>query len=273
MAVKETGSEGQESEGPESPRRNKRRRAICKGLTAYGKPCKHVADKTGYCRFHSSLSMLCAYRDAKAQCKRPAAHGAQYCQHHLELIGKMAIQAPVSTIQLPSFLKFLPTAMAHRAAEINSDPDLTNIRHDIVLLSTRLADLLNGLSDPTLNYFDMLAAFGSLRDAYYSQDDPGVQTGLTALYDYLSKGASQQEAWQEIYGVLDHRQKAIMFERKQIFEDNGMIPVEQVLAIMARLLTVVSMYVDSPEALQGIRNEFNRVALNGDPRPINLSAE
>lgn len=283
MVENETGSDAGQELSPEqwdefmrkygkTKRKGKLLRPLCKGVTVFNTPCQTYAGPNGYCRFHDPTT-ICQYQDGGQKCKRVSMVGAQFCQHHLDLIGKFAVQSGPSRIRLPSFLKYLPTNIAERAEQIDRDPDITNLRHDIVLLSTRLSQLLEGVSNPVMNYHDMLTIFDALCAAYYVQDDKVVKMTMERMRTYLVEGAAQREVWQEIYEVLDRRQRVVVAEHKQVMDDGGMIPVQQVVAMMTRLLTVVATYVPSQDALHAIRAEFDRIALLERRTDITLDAE
>ena len=164
----------------------------CGAKTRSGEPCKNAAMLgASRCRFHGG--------------KTPRGHALPQTRH-----GR--------------YSKDLPTYLASRFHESQSDPDLLNLRAEIALIDTRLGELVASLN----------------KEPDSAEEEP-------------------RSPWPAITELTEQRRKLVETERKRLVDMQQMITAEQAAVLIAALTDAVRRHVHDPDILAAISREFDRI--------------
>jgi len=234
-------------------------RPLCKATTIHGTPCQQLAlDDTGFCRHHR-VEGRCNYRDpvTNRACESKRKLGADYCVDHLRMLATKSRQ--IIPVLDNRYLTYMPQNLAERVERVRQDRDLLSLRQDIELVTARVTQLLSGL-DNRLPDFEMLQRLlAGLVDAHAEGDEVRFNTAAQSIQSVIQGGLSDSKIWDEVYSVIDHREKLVKHERDHLIKAGGLLAAEQVVVMLTRLLTVVTMQVQDPQKLTVIRNEYQRL--------------
>ena len=133
--------------------------------------------------------------------------------------------------------KYIPARLAEKYAESLTDPQLTEYRHDIALLESRLHELLTtGESESLWN--QVHGAYKAMRDAMRDRDEAGITASLVMLDSLINRGMADALRWREIYQVTDQIGKTKEREHRRLVQAGLMVSQEQLIAILGQLVNV-----------------------------------
>lgn len=197
-------------------------------------------------------------------CPRPAMKGRTVCYHHG---GKTPRGIALPQTRTGRYSKDLPTRMAARYQEAQSDPELLVLRDEIALLDSRLSDVLSrvdtGESGQLWSELNKTWAEFELRRA--SGDVPKMREALDAHEQALKRGRSDYAAWSEIGSLLDRRARFVESERRRYVEMQQMVSVEQTMLFLGAVTDAIRRYVTDRDTLSALGRELELLA-DAQPR-------
>lgn len=208
--------------------------AECGAKTRSGTPCRMAAMPNGRCKLHGGKSL-----------------------------GGMAAPA----LKHGRYSKYLPERMLdhyHQAAE---DATLLELRADIALVDTRLADVLRRVDTGESGKLWTRAAetFENFRGA--GQNVEQARLALEQLGELLRRGQGDWAAWEEVSRLLEQRRRMVESERRYLVEQNQMISRDQAMLLIGALTTVIREHVTDRDTLTAISSDFNRLLNRGSSAP------
>ena len=160
--------------------------------------------------------------------------------------------------------KHLPTRfMAQYAASV-SDPDLLNLRDEISLLDSRMADVLTSVSNSesgelwkklkdALRDYDK-AARSIAKDAEFKKDEAFGQ-----MRWLINEGYAEWQSWMELRHILQERKSLVDSERARLKDMQQMITAEQAFVLIGRITSAIRTHVTDQTALRAITAELGRI--------------
>jgi len=139
-----------------------------------------------------------------------------------------------------------------------TDADLTSHREDVLLLQTRLLQLLkNGES---IALYDRLSDVWDDFESYSrSNNEDGMKKALAELNQLIRKGKAESGRWGEIYQLLRDLERGRANERKRLDDLQQMIPVERATVMISAMAEAVRRRVTDSATLSAITAEFRRI--------------
>lgn len=237
----------------------------CSGHSRTRCVCKHKKadheDRKGRC----SLCACEAFVNDK--CGALAMVGRTKCHYHG---GKTPRGVNSPHFKTGRWSKDLPTRLAARFAESQSDPNLLVLREDISLLDVRLADVLGRVD--TGESGELWRRLGKAWAIYREEIDPIKQAeALVTIGGLIVSGTQDYAAWADVRSLLQERVRIVESERKRLVEMQQIITAEQALVLMGVIQGVIEKHVTEREKLDAISGELRglvALGFSGTPRRI-----
>ena len=157
------------------------------------------------------------------------------------------------------FAADVPERLTERYVKAVKDPRLIELRDDLALMETRLAELLRHVD--ALATGDLWTAVGKkYREVQAAKNAADLRAVLTELGDLIERGRDEHAAWGEIRSTIDQRRRLAESERQRLMEAQQMVTVEQMMSMLALVQDIVMRYVQDRGIRQSIATEFSRLA-------------
>lgn len=192
------------------------------------------------------------------RCKRHAVPGKRVCVIHG---GKSASGAASATFKHGRYSKDLPTRLAQRYHEAQADSELLELREEIALVDSRLADLLLRVDSGEAGHWwkELKRIYGEYQEAVGKSDVATMSKRLAELGGSIQSGTSDYHAWGEVYNVIEQRRKLVESERKRMVELGQMISAAAAMVLIARLTEVIQTHVTDKRALAAIAADVGKL--------------
>lgn len=172
------------------------------------------------------------------QCKRHATPGREVCAIHG---GKTPAGIASPHARHLRHSKYLPERLLERYAEALADEDLLNLKYEIGLVDTRIAELLEqdeagGSADLWLS----LQQQHRVMDAASRREDVEKWTeAFKAIGEIIDTGVRANMHWQQITDLLEQRRKLVDTERRRLVDMQQMITSEQAMVLVSALISII----------------------------------
>ena len=165
------------------------------------------------------------------------------------------------TFKTGRYSKHLPTRMAARYLEAESDGELISLRSDVALLDARIADLLARVDTGESGriWSETRAAFNDLRAANRKGDQAAATAAFMQLDQLISDGQTDYATWAEVVNLVEQRRRTVDSERKHLQQMGQLVAVEQMMVLAGALLASVKQHVSDRDTLQLITTDFTRL--------------
>lgn len=208
-------------------------RAICGAKTRSGAPCQSPPMQNGRCRMHGGKS--------PGGIASPALKHGRYSQ-------------------------YLPERLMDRYQKALNDKDMLNLRHEVALVDTRIADLLEQVErgDLGARWLELQEHFTDLTIATQKQDLGAGRAAFEQIGTLIHSGANDYLTWTQISAMLEQRRKLVDTERRMLVDMQQMITSEQAMTLVAALTDIVRKRVSDRDTLAAIQSDLVRL-LNRQP--------
>jgi hypothetical protein len=195
--------------------------SACGAKTRAGGTCKRLAMSNGRCDMHGGKSLA-------------------------------GIAAP--GYKHGRYSKVLPTRLAARYQEAIGDGELLELREEVALTDSRLADLLSRVdSGESGELWRLLRqARNELIAARRGGDAPGQAEAMNTILDLIGRGHADYAAWHEIAGVLEQRRRLVESERKRLVEMQQNLSVERAMLLIGAIGGIIKAHVTDTQQLARI---------------------
>ncbi len=156
------------------------------------------------------------------------------------------------------YSKHLPGELLARYQEALRDPDLIAIRDELALMHTRLQQLLSkvDVGETGALWKDMKDLFGEFQRARRRGQEDAMDDVLEQVEHLIERGATDSEAWQEVYKAVETVRKLSESEQKRLVSMQQMITAERAMTLLAAVVSVIHKHVTDKKALAAISTEF-----------------
>jgi len=163
--------------------------------------------------------------------------------------------------------KDLPTRLTERYQEALHDPGLLNLRDDIALLDTRIAELLLRVDqgESGAAWKRLTTTWRDLESAHTKHDTSGMAGALTTLGAIIRGGSSDTDAWAEVVTLVEQRRRLVEAEAKRLQAMQQMISVQDAMVFVTAVQDAVKRHVRDPAALQAIAADMRDLAHHKRP--------
>jgi len=154
------------------------------------------------------------------------------------------------------YSKFLPSRLVTKFKDAMDDPELTQYRHSIALLTARLYELLEE-GESELLWSKTQEAFRELEAAIPAENQASIRASLNALHGLIKRGRADSLRWREVYDVVERAGRMKEREHKRVAQLEQMISVEQFFEFINVVLLILTKNVQDKEALRTIVREID----------------
>jgi hypothetical protein len=146
------------------------------------------------------------------------------------------------------------TSLGEIYESARNDPELLNLSEEILLVQTRLHQLVGKIpeEDSGGRWKDARTYLEKFKEASARQDEYGWRTALAKLDSTISDGGKDSQLWDEILRTLKNYGDLISKEQKRRMDMNALVSVDQAVGLLAEVLMSVREYVHDTTALAAI---------------------
>lgn len=146
------------------------------------------------------------------------------------------------------YSKDLPTRLADKYEESQSDPELVGYRNSILLFDTRMRELIGKIDDgaPYERWRTVKEAFRQYTLALLEGEEADTRDALSRLDHAINVGMQDYHAWREIRDVDSHLRRLKESELKAMIAKGQMISAERLTMFMVNMITGVETIIDDP---------------------------
>lgn len=201
--------------------------------------------------------MRCSAKSKQSgeQCKRHAVPGKKVCAIHG---GKSLSGIASKSLKHGRHSKYLPGGLLERYQQALSDDDLLNLKHEVALVDTRIAELLEQIEpgDLGVRWLELKEHFETLQTATQKQDLGAGRAAFEQIGLLIHGGATDYQSWAQISNLLEQRRKLVDTERRRLVDMQQMITSEQALLLVTALSGIVREEVGDSHVLARIQHRI-----------------
>jgi hypothetical protein len=197
----------------------------CGAGTRQGTPCQNPAMTNGRCRMHGG----------KTPC---------------------GIASPNLTTGRRS--KYLLGGLADKVDEAERDPELMNLRSEIILIDALMAErcerLDSGESDEVWN--DLIRLRGALEKDLASENLQRLHSYAAQFTGLIDRGIVVRSATRDVMSLIEQRRKLVESEARRLGKIQQMVSYEDLALFMRRVFTSIREHVADQHALERIAQDL-----------------
>jgi hypothetical protein len=215
--------------------------------------------------------MKCGAKNRQGDpCQRWALEGRTRCRLHG---GKSLVGAACPHFRGGRYSRYVPERLRARYEQAEGDAELLNLRGEIALIDARLVDLLSRVDTGESGqlWADLRRAHQEFKVAKRGEDVARMQTALARMEHLIDSAVQDHVAWAEIGALIEQRRKLTESEAKRLVTLQQMLTAAEAMAIVHRLVDIVSRHVTDRQALSAIVVELQ--ALAGQPHGVPVYQE
>jgi len=206
------------------------------------------------------------------QCRNPIVSGREVCRIHGGLTPR-GFDLPQT--KHGRYSKDLPTRLAAKYLEAQSDADLLTLRAEIALVDTRTVELLAQVDTGESGRLWQLTSqtYDSLAEAIRAKDSAQMAYCLNELNHLIAAGGKQYMIWREITDNIEQRRKLVESERKHMVALQQTITADRAMLLIAAVVDIVRKNVSDPDTLRAIAFDVGGLVNQGAPVLISAGTE
>jgi hypothetical protein len=203
-------------------------------------------------------------------CERSPVRGRTRCRLHG---GKTPVGPACVHFRSGRYSAYVPERLRERYEQAEDDAELLSLRGEIALTDARLVDLLSRMDsgESGQRWADLKKAYRELTMAKRAQDDSRIHAALARMDSIIGHAVDDREAWAEIGELIEQRRRLAESEQKRLVTLQQMMTAEQAMALMHRVVDIVTRHVTDRQALSAIGVEMR--ALSEQPHRLPVYAE
>lgn len=200
----------------------------CGAKTRTGEPCTMQAMSNGRCRMHGGLT--------PTGLAHPSTVHGRYSRH-------------------------LPTRLAGRYLEAQSDPDLVSVREEMALVDARIADVLTRVD--TGEAGALWAALGKAVGEYRAAADEDRDAAFSEIEHLCRQGLDDWAAWAEVLNLIERRRKLAETETKRLAAIGQTITAERAMLLLSAVVDVIKRHVTDHATLAALSRDIGALVDRG----------
>jgi hypothetical protein len=210
--------------------------------------------------------MKCGAKNRQGEpCQRWALAGRTRCRLHG---GKTLVGTACPHFRSGRYSAYVPERLRARYEQAEGDAELLSLRSEVALTDARLADLLSRVDtgESGQRWAELRRAYRAFIRARQAGDD---ETAALARVESLIERAGQDhQAWAEIGELIEQRRKLTESEGKRMVALRQMLSTEEAMALMHRVIDIVTRHVSDRQALSAIVVEMRALSESPHGRPV-----
>jgi hypothetical protein len=159
--------------------------------------------------------------------------------------GKAARGVAASQYKTGRYSKYLPARMLPRYLESQDDPELLNLRWEVALIDSRIADLLTRVDSGEAG--NMWAQLDTIRRHFEEAQLKGNRVRSAAavkeVMSLIAQGAADFAAWDQITDLIERRRRLVESERKRLVEMHQVVKLDNAMTLIHQLSQSVRGHV------------------------------
>ena len=159
-------------------------------------------------------------------------------------------------------------SLNRRYLEQMSAPDWISLRDETALVTSKINELLAKIDTNGVDFLALSAIYQELL-AYIANDDmPAVAISAEQMGEIIEKGIAEALIWKDLYQAIEQRRKLVETEMKTLNSIGAMLSMEQVMTLVGKLISTITLHIQDKGTLTAIHNDFSRV-LDLVPNKVN----
>jgi hypothetical protein len=190
-------------------------------------------------------------------CERSPIRGRTRCRLHG---GKTLVGTACPHYRSGRYSAYVPERLRARYEQAQDDPELLSLRSEVALVDARLADLLSRVDTGESGqlWAELRRAYRAFARVRQSGDDETA--ALAKLESLIGSATTDHQAWAEIGELIEQRRKLTESEGKRLATLQQMLTAEQAMALMHRVIDIVTRHVTDRQALSAIVVDMRALA-------------
>lgn len=212
--------------------------------------------------------MKCGAKNRQGEpCQRWALAGRTRCGLHG---GKSLAGPSCPHFRTGKYSRYVPERLRERYETAQDDVELLSLRDELALVDARLADLLSRVDsgESGQRWTDLKKAYRAFTVAKRSEDVARMHTALARVEHLIESAVDDYQAWTEIAELLEQRRRLAESEQKRLVALQQMITATEAMAIVHRVVDIVSRHVRDRQAMSAIVVEMQALAEQSHGRPV-----
>lgn len=197
-------------------------------------------------------------KSTQQRCRRRAVTGYEVCVVHG---GKTPRGVASPHFKHGRYSKSLPDRLAAQYELARTDPDLVALRDEIALVDTRLHELISALDTGEAGslWSWLQSTVDDLQEARTKKDQAGLALAINEIVEAVQQGARDQQAWREVYSLLEQRRRLAESERKRLVDLQLVITAEKQMVLLGAVIDTIRRHVEDRRALAAISSDIGRL--------------
>jgi len=195
-----------------------------------------------------------------AQCTNSPTTGRPFCRWHG---GRAAIGPRAGNYKHGKYAQSLPLRLAANYEASRNNAELVSLKEEIALVDSHTLELIEQMK----NDGHSLETWKQLKETLgrYNQTkkDDARELYLSQMLDLIEKGSRQAAVWSDIYKAVGMRRRLVDTEYRRQVQYGHMLNVEQLMAVIGRLLAIMKQYVDRDNYAR-LAGELRQLVHQGD---------
>jgi len=206
--------------------------------------------------------MQCKAKSKRSQqpCQRRASRGREVCYIHG---GKSPIGPGSPHFRTGKYSKFLPSRMAADAEASLKDETLLELRDAIAATDARIIDLLKRVDAGEAGSLWRQAqeAFAKMRMEESRKNIDGMMIALSQAERYVSQGANDYAAWDELSKQFELRRKLCDSENRRLTQAHEVLNMDQAMLLLTQTVQIIQRHVTDRKVLAAIAADMQGTVL------------
>lgn len=194
-------------------------------------------------------------------CQRRPVAGSKRCRLHG---GRTPRGEALPQFKHGRYSKSLPSRLTARYQEAMNDPELLNLRAEVALVDTLLADRLAALDTGggSAVFKELVTTWKQLLRLQAAGRTKEAGVVLTEIGQLIDAGHQHAGVLEDIARLIDQRRKLVDSEQRRLVAMQQMLTTEQAMTFVSVVMGAVKAHVSDRDALAAISAEIERHALN-----------
>ncbi len=143
-----------------------------------------------------------------------------------------------------------------------SDPDILQVRDEIGLVESRIADLLSRLDigESKQLWERLKRVYGDVKVALKRGDTQAVSDALNQMGIIINKATDYHRSWDEILKAVSVKAKLSETEQKRLVAMKQMVTVEETMGMLASVVAVIRENITDRDTLVAIAGKISEIA-------------
>lgn len=193
------------------------------------------------------------------QCSNFPVRGRHYCRVHG---GNAAVGSDHPRFKHGGYSQYMPERLFQKFSEQEKDENLLNLRQELALMQTRIAEVLEDFDEGGSREFWL--RLKHYKDKYNEADVGERAHWRNMIFDTIELGVEEVAKWEEIGDQVERKRKLVESEHRRMKDLQAIMTMDQVNEMMALVITSVKRHVEDPRTKRKIAGEVSQIWNVGD---------